>query len=57
MKIWPWQWRDAKTTGVGAQVANVERGQVPVGDEKDPEKNLEFQHVRTTPHPFLSAGV
>ena len=45
MKIWPWQWRKAQTTGVGAQVANAERGNIATTDKTDPEKNLEIYHV------------
>lgn len=59
MKLWPWKWRDAKTTGVGAQVANAERGRVAVSDDKDDlEKNLEIQHVSfRAPRPHSPCSV
>ena len=39
MKLWPWQWQSAVTSGVGSAVARAE--------QKDPslEKNLDIEHV------------
>jgi hypothetical protein len=40
MKLWPWQWQAATTTGVGSAVARAEHHQLGM------EKNVDIEHVR-----------
>jgi hypothetical protein len=46
MKLWPWQWQSAVTSGVGSAVARAE--------QKDPslEKNLDIEHVKSQSYHF-----
>lgn len=41
MKLWPWQWRGAKTTGIGSAVARAEQHEAEPGLEK----NRDVEHV------------
>ncbi len=41
MKLWPWQWRGAKTTGIGSAVARAEQHEAEPGLEK----NRDAEHV------------
>lgn len=42
MKLWPWQWQSAVTSGIGSAVARAEHG------EGGMEKNTDIEHVSRT---------
>jgi len=39
MKLWPWQWQSAVTSGVGSAVARAEQKDTSL------EKNIDIEHV------------
>lgn len=45
MKLWPWQWRSAVTTGVGSAVARAEHHSAEPGLEK----KVDAEHVSPSP--------